>query len=279
MTAWKPELIALDLDGTLLNSARQIPPGTRTAIGQARACGVKVIPCSGRHFSGTRPVAMQAGMGDAIVCGNGALVTTWQGETIFSKMLNPNRCLELLKFCEEYRLGCNLYANDILHTLSPNSVTKYYERLNEQLPQDIRCPYRFVSDVKAAIEENAEKILKFEIFPLPDEPRNALLNMLKSCSDMAEEGDLKTSVELHASGVNKGTGLAEAARYLGIPMKNIMAVGDGENDVNMLKMAGLGAAMGNAVDEAKAAADIILPSHDEDGIAWAIQKFVHETEG
>lgn len=112
MTAWKPELIALDLDGTLLNSARQITPGTRTAIGQARASGVKVIPCSGRHFSGTRLVAMQAGMGDVIICGNGALVTTWQGETIFAKMLNPSRCLELLEFCEEYRLGSNLYADD-----------------------------------------------------------------------------------------------------------------------------------------------------------------------
>lgn len=279
MTAWKPELIALDLDGTLLNSARQITPGTRTAIGQARACGVKVIPCSGRHFSGTRPVAMQAGMGDVIICGNGALVTTWQGETIFAKMLNPSRCLELLEFCEEYRLGSNLYADDVLYTLIPNSVTKYYEQLNEQLAADIHCSCRFVSDMRAAIEENAEKILKFEIFPLPDEPRRVLLDVLERCPDMSEEGNLRTSVELHASGVNKGTGLAEAARYFGIPMENVMAIGDGENDVTMLKMAGMGAAMGNAVSEAKAAADIVLPSNNEDGVAWAIHQFVHEKEG
>ena len=279
MTAWKPELIALDLDGTLLNSARQITPGTRTAIGQARASGVKVIPCSGRHFSGTRLVAMQAGMGDVIICGNGALVTTWQGETIFAKMLNPSRCLELLEFCEEYRLGSNLYADDVLYTLIPNSVTKYYEQLNEQLAADIHCSCRFVSDMRAVIEENAEKILKFEIFPLPDEPRRMLLDMLERCPDMSEEGNLRTSVELHASGVNKGTGLAEAARYFGIPMENVMAIGDGENDVTMLKMAGMGAAMGNAVSEAKAAADIVLPSNNEDGVAWAIHQFVHEKEG
>lgn len=279
MTAWKPELIALDLDGTILNSARQITLGTRSAIEQARACGIKVIPCSGRHFSGTRSVALQAGMGDAIVCGNGALVTTWHGETIFAKMFNPDRCLELLGFCEEYQLGCNLYANDVLYTLSPNSVTAYYERLNAYLPADICCIYQFIPDMRAAIEENADRILKFEIFPLPDEPRSVLLDMLKARPDMAEEGNLRTSVELHASGVNKGTGLTEAARYFGISMKNVMAVGDGENDVNMLKMAGMGAAMGNAVHEAKAAADIILPSHDEDGVAWGIRKFISATEG
>ena len=103
--------------------------------------------------------------------------------------------------------------------------------------------------------------------------------MLERCPDMSEEGNLRTSVELHASGVNKGTGLAEAARYFGIPMENVMAIGDGENDVTMLKMAGMGAAMGNAVSEAKAAADIVLPSNNEDGVAWAIHQFVHEKEG
>ena len=279
MTAWKPELIALDLDGTLLNSDRQITPGTCAAIGQARACGVKVIPCSGRHFSGTRPVAMQAGMGDVIICGNGALVTTWQGETIFAKMLNPSRCLELLDLCEEYHLSSNLYADDVLYTLIPNSVTKYYEQLNEQLAADIHCSCRFVSDMRAAVEENAEKIMKFEIFPLPYLPPRILFDMLERCPDMSEEGNLRTGVELHASGVNKGTGLAEAARYLGIPMENVMAVGNGENDVTMLKMAGMGAAMGNAVSEAKAAADLVLPSNNEDGVAWAIHRFVHEKEG
>ena len=167
----------------------------------------------------------------------------------------------------------------VLYTLIPNNVTKYYEQLNEQLAADIHCSCRFVSDMRAAIEENAEKILKFEIFPLPDEPRRMLLDMLERCPDMSEEGNLRTSVELHASGVNKGTGLAEAARYFGIPMENVMAIGDGENDVTMLKMAGMGAAMGNAVSEAKAAADIVLPSNNEDGVAWAIHQFVHKKEG
>lgn len=85
MKKFHPRLIAVDLDGTLLNSARQITQETRAAISFARRQGVKVLPCSGRHFSGTRSVARQAGMGDAVICGNGALVTTWQGEDHLGK--------------------------------------------------------------------------------------------------------------------------------------------------------------------------------------------------
>ena len=274
MTAWKPELIAVDLDGTLLNSARQITSGVRKAIAQARESGIKVIPCSGRHFSGTRSIAVQAGMGDAVICGNGALVETWQGEVISANMFSPARCLELLKFCEEYNLGGNLYANDVLYTLKPNNVTQYYENLNKQLPKELQCAYHFVPDLAAAIAENAEKILKFEIFPIPDEPRKALREMLNQCDDMVPEGNLRTSVELHAPGVNKGTGLRAAAQYYGISMENVMAIGDAENDVSMLKNAGVGAAMGNATEDARLAADIILPTHDEDGVAWAIYKYL-----
>lgn len=274
MTAWKPQLIALDIDGTLLNSARQITLGVREAIAEARNRGVMVIPCSGRHFSGTRSIAQQAGMGDAIICGNGALVTTWHGDVISAKMLHPVRCLELLKLCQEYGLNSNLYANDVLYTSKPNGVTEYYQQLNKQLPRGECCNLQFVSSMETAVEMNADRILKIEIFPVPDKPREALLELLRSRPDVMPEGDLCHSVELHASGVNKGTGLAEVAHYYDIPMERIIAIGDGKNDVSMLHAAGIGAAMGNAVQEARDAADIILPSHDEDGVAWAIQKYV-----
>lgn len=274
MEGFAPKLIALDIDGTLLNSARQITQASKDAIEMARKRGVIVIPCSGRHFSGTRPIAMQAGMGDAVICGNGALVTTWEGSVISGKMLDPQRCLELLQFCEFYHLGSNLYANDVLYTLAPNSVTRYYERMNSQLPQEVQCRYSFVTDLAAEIKKNASGILKFEIFPLPEEPREALLAMLEQCPDMAAEGNLRTSVELHASGVSKATGLRDAAEYFGVPMAQVLAVGDAENDIAMLRAAGLGAAIGNAIEAAKESADEVIPSNDEDGVAWVIQKYL-----
>ncbi len=274
MEGFVPKLIALDIDGTLLNSARQITQASKNAIEKARKQGVMVVPCSGRHFSGTRPIAMQAGMGDVVICGNGALVTTWDGSVISGKMLDPQRCLELLRFCEYYHLGGNLYANDVLYTLAPNGVTRYYERMNAQLPPEMQCRYSFVTDLAAVIEEHASDILKFEIFPLPDEPREVLLAMLERCPDMWAEGNLRTSVELHASGVSKATGLRDAASYFGIPMAQVLAAGDAENDIAMLRAAGLGAAMGNAIDAAKESADEVIPSNDEDGVAWVIQKYL-----
>lgn len=275
MNTIHPRLIAIDLDGTLLNSARQITQESREAIAYAREHGVKILPCSGRHFSGTRSIAYQAGMGDAIICGNGALVSTWQGEVITASMFSPQRCLELLKFCEYYKLGSNLYANDILYTCQANSVTRYYENLNVSLPVHEKCVYCFVPDLAAEVCKNAEKILKLEIFPLPDEPRKVLMQMLTDCSDMAAEGNLRTAVELHAPGVNKATGLAAAARYYGIPMSETIAVGDAENDTAVLAEAGWGAAMGNAEEAARLAADEIIPSCDENGVAWLIHRYVN----
>lgn len=88
------------------------------------------------------------------------------------------------------------------------------------------------------------------------------------------EGNLLASVELHAHGANKGTELQDAAQHFGIPMENIMAIGDAENDISMLKAAGLGTAVGNATEEALLAADIVLPSHDEDGAMRGIYKYL-----
>ena len=274
MKSFVPRLVAVDLDGTLLNSARQVTREACDAIAHARKRGAKVIPCSGRHFAGTRAVAIQARMGDAIICGNGSLVATWYGEVISEKMLDPQRCIELLKFCESYHLSSNLYANDVLYTCGPHSVTRYYEALNRRLALAERCVCRFVPDLVPVVYENAEKILKLEIFPLPDEPREVLLKMLNACGDMAAEGNLRTSVELHASGVNKGTGLADAANYYGIPLEQTLAVGDAENDVPLLAKAGWGAAMGNAVEAAKLAADEMIPTNDENGVAWLIHKYL-----
>ena len=138
----------------------------------------------------------------------------------------------------------------------------------------MKCQYRFVPNMVEAIEENAEKILKFEVFPVPDEPRAVLLDMLNTYTDMTAEGNLCTSVELHASGVSKATGLQDAARYYGIPIGQVLAVGDAENDLDMLRTAGLGAAMGNAIEAAKAAADEVIPSNDEDGVAWVIRNYL-----
>ena len=81
-------------------------------------------------------------------------------------------------------------------------------------------------------------------------------------------------LEIVAPGVNKGAGLARAAALLGIPQEETIAIGDGENDISMLRWAGLGIAMANAPDNVKAAADVIAPVCDEDGAAWAMEKYL-----
>lgn len=278
MNNFHPRLIAVDIDGTLLNSARQITQETQAAISFARQQAVKVLPCSGRHFSGTRAIAHQAGMDGLLVCGNGALVATDHGEVIAAHMLSPDRCLELLRFCDFYHLGSNLYADDVLYTCRENSVTRYYAMLNQRLPPPEQCRWQVVRELSAEVARHHEGILKLEIFPLPEEPGASLQALLRSWHDVEAEGNLRTSVELHASGVSKATGLAAAAKYSGISLSEVLAIGDAENDIPMLKAAGRGAAMGNAGAAARAAADEVIPSCDDDGVAWVIRHYVAEKE-
>lgn len=278
METFHPRLIAVDIDGTLLNSLHQITPETQAAIACARKCGIKVIPCSGRHFSGTRALAHQAGMDDVIICGHGALVTTWQNEVIAANMLAPERCLELVQFCDFYHLGSNLYADDVLYTYHANTVTQYYDKLNQTLLPPEQCCWQAVTDLSAEVHRHSEGILKLEIFPLPDEPRNSLLQLLNTWTDVAAEGNFLTFAEFHASGVSKGTGLVEAAKYYHIPLSETLAIGNAENDIPMLMTAGLGAAMGNAVEAVRIAADQVIPSCDENGVAWIIQQYLDHEE-
>lgn len=274
MNGWKPRLIAVDIDGTLLNAAKELTTGTRAAIKRARQAGIVVIPCSGRPFFGTRAVAAQAGMDQVVVAGNGAQVRAFSGEMIENHPFDADKCRECLRLCMEFGLGCNLYADDTLYTRAHNSVTRYYERLNQTLKADEQCRYAFVTDLFETLERHAGGILKLEVFPVLPKAKTALLALIKSLGGIAAEGTLRSSAELHAAGVSKATGLMAAARYYDIPLCDAMAFGDAENDVELLRAAGRGVAMGNAAQEAKAAADEIAPDNDHDGVAEWIGRYL-----
>lgn len=265
-------LIATDIDGTLLNLNRQVSDRTKEAIRLAQSRGVIVIPCSGRHFPGTRAIARQAGMKDALLCGNGAQARTLSGEVIANHPFSPEECLKIIDFAEKNGLQYNVYANDVIYSSKMNSVLTYYENLNLTLPENERCVFE-LCDGRKAVETNEHNLLKIELLRLWPAIRpsvRALLSALPVCA----EGNFVSSVEVHAPGINKGTGLRDVAQKYGISLSETMAFGDENNDVDMLRMAGIGVAMGNGADCAKQAADIIAPDNHHDGVADVIERYI-----
>ena len=274
MSRWQPRLIAADLDGTLLNSRSRLSFSTRRAIRRAREAGIRVVPCSGRHFPGARAIAWQAGMRDLLIVGNGAQVRTFDGKLLFQRLLSPDCCLALLEVAQRWKLACNLYAGDVIYAQAPNSVLDYYRRINRTLPAAYRCPCFIVDDLSRQIEKGKDALLKMELMPVPAGAAAELRILGGQFPAMAFEGNWRASVEAHASGVDKGTGLRWAAAYYGLSLGETLAFGDGENDVPLLRAAFAGAAMGNAAEAALAAADFVVPDNDHHGVARTIRKYI-----
>ncbi len=263
----KRRLIALDLDGTLLDQNRKISAKNQAAIDRAKALGIPVVLCSGRYHAGVRLIAKMAGVHDVLVCGNGAQVTTAAGEDIVARYMSLGDTRHLAALAQLMKLPFSVYADNMLYSAWMHDTFRYY-KANE-------CPVKHLdTPFPTQVDENS-RILKIEIHGrFTSEHERQLRQCIDALGTVVGEGDFLTSVECHVKDVSKGTGLAAAAAYYGIPLKNTLAVGNAENDLSMLETAGYAVAVDNAVDELKAIADHIAPDHEHDGVAEAIDWFL-----
>lgn len=273
MAFWRPRLIALDIDGTMLDPASALTNATLRAIQMAREKGAHIVLCSGRYFPGVRAIAWQARLDGILIVGNGAQIRTADGAILFHRGLDPVPCRAIAGFAEKWGLCCNLYAADRIYFNRDNRVIDAYVKLNREVPPEYCCAYCSMPDLRMAIKEYAGAILKMEVLSLPGEALPELLSLSRSYPQIAYEGNLQSSVEIHAAGVDKGTGLRWAAEYYGIPLESTMAFGDGDNDIPMLRMAHIGVAMQNGTLAVQNAADAIAPDNANDGVARMIYQY------
>ncbi len=146
--------------------------------------------------------------------------------------------------------------------------------LDPNMAAYIRNTREPVENIRACIEERGEDLDKTQaLFSDLNERRKALAQ-IKEKEDVTIACSQATNIEINAPGINKGIGLLKLGAYLGIKREEIMACGDGENDIEMLREAGFGVAVKNAEREVKAVADYITGSNDEQGVAKAIEQFV-----
>lgn len=265
------KLIAIDMDGTLLLPDHTISSTVKEAIAAALKRGTNVVLTTGRPYAGVHAYLKALHMeqpGDYCITYNGALVQkAGDGSTVAQTTLSYDdyRYLESVS----RQIGSHFHALD-RHTLyTANRDISYYtvhESYVTTIPlvfceaekMDPNTPFLKVTMVdKPEILDNA-------ISRLPDDVREKY-TVLKSAPYF---------LEILNNRVNKGTGVKSLVDMLNILPEEVMAIGDHENDIAMLEYAGIGVAMGNAIPAAKAAADFITKSNLEDGVAWAINKFV-----
>lgn len=262
------ELIAIDLDDTLLDSRLRISESCRYALGRARDAGVKITLATGRMYRSARPYALELEMEVPLITYQGALVkTAISNEAIYYQPVPSNLALEVVKAARAYGYHYQTYLDDSLYMerLSPEGII--YSKLAGVEPViEPDLPRRIAEEepTKIIIVQN-----QFELMQRLEEDLkkefDGLLYITRSKPNYLEVMNLRAT---------KASGLKAVSEYLGIDRTSIMALGDSYNDIDMLQWAGIGVAVGNAPKEVQEAADFVTASNDEDGVAKAVSRFL-----
>mgnify|MGYP002616489246 FL=1 len=266
--------IALDLDGTLTNHDKEVTPITRQALMKAQKNGAHIILASGRPTYGIAPIAdhLEINKYDGYVLSyNGGKIVKWQTkEEIYSNHL-PNDVIPILyNYAKEKSHALLGYSGkEIITEMPDDKYVKEESRIN-------KMQIRKINNLMESLEPNPTKLLMTGDPSLMIKAEEELSELVGNRMDVFRSAPF--FIELVPRGIDKAQSLNRLLGLIGLTPNDMIAFGDGYNDLSMLKLAGIGVAMANAVPEVRAEADFITKSNEEDGVAFAIQKFCYNTD-
>jgi Cof subfamily protein (haloacid dehalogenase superfamily) len=267
------KLIAIDMDGTLLNDEREISLENYEAIQKARQNGVKIVLASGRPLVGFKRYLEELHLiseEDYVVAFNGAIVQSTGGNKIISKTT-----LGLEDYKELYELSKDLKVN--IHALTEDTVISPKDSKYTSLESEINLIHKNIIAVEEVpYDTDILKVMFIDDAEIIDEIVDKIPETISDKYTIVRSEPFFLEF-LHKS-VNKGTGVAALAEKLNIKQEEVICIGDAGNDMHMVKYAGLGVAMGNAFPELKRAASFITRTNDEHGVAHVINKFILKGE-
>lgn len=265
------KLITIDIDDTLVNTAKQVTPRVKAALQEATAQGVKVVLTTGRPLPGVQEYLDELGLNHQddqyAITYNGGVVQTTNGEELGGKELAYSDYLRLRDVADELGAYLQVETIDAAYTSAKeinywasreNFLIKmplFIKAVDEMDPNDHYVKFMFIGD-EADI----------------DAWRDALPNDVKEAYYIVKS--TPQHLEFMHKDATKGSGLLTLADKLGIDQSETMALGDQQNDITMIETAGLGVAMGNAVPEVKAVADVETTTQNTDGVGVAVEKWV-----
>ncbi|KAE9588943.1 putative sugar-phosphatase [Lupinus albus] len=275
---YKPKFshIFCDMDGTLLNSKSQISPATANALREATSRGVKIVIATGKARPAVIDIFKMVDLAgkDGIVSEfspgvflQGLLVYGRQGEEIFRSNLDSNVSREACLYSLEHKVPLVAFAEGRCLTLFHDPLvdslhTVYHEPKAEIMPS---VEHLLASaEIQKMIFLDTEQRVASTLRPYWSNATKGCANVVQAVPDM---------LEIVPLGTCKGNGVKVLLDHLGVTAKEIMAIGDGENDVEMLELASLGIALSNGSEKTKAVANVIGSSNDEDGVADAIYRY------
>ncbi|MFC0229497.1 pyridoxal phosphatase [Serratia aquatilis] len=267
-------VIALDLDGTLLDDQKKILPESLSALAQARAAGVKVVIVTGRHHVAIHPFYQALQIDTPAICCNGTYVYDFQQKKVLAaNPLAKEQAKLVLQMLKQSNIHGLMYVDDaMLYQHTSGHVIRSLAWA-ETLPQAQRPALQQVNSLLQAADE-VQAIWKFAISHDDHSSLRDFAETVEKELGLACEWSWRDQVDIAQAGNSKGKRLQQWVESQGLSMDQVVAFGDNYNDLSMLEAAGLGVAMGNADDAIKERADLVIADHLQPGIAEVIRSRV-----
>lgn len=267
------KLIAIDIDGTLINDQRAVTPKTAKAIQQASAAGIQVVICTGRPMTGVKPFLEQLGLAHSdqeyVVGFNGGLAQTTNGQVVVNYTVSFDDYIDILAYATKHDVKSLIETKDYIYTTNQD-ISPYSVHESGLVFMPMR--YRSLDQMNAMRQQIViGKFMMTDERTKLDQAQQAMPEELANRFKIVRSEDYYLEFVNHRAG--KGATLAALCDHLNIDANEVMAIGNAQNDESMIEFSGTGVAMGNSIPSTIAKADVVVADNNHDGVAEAIEKY------
>lgn len=287
------QIIASDMDGTLLNDKMVISKRNADAIKEAQKNGVHFIVSSGRGYNEIKPLIKAADFNSPMITLNGAEVLDENGKVLSSSPLPKITAKKIIRLLRKKGLYAEVITSKGIYSDNKAKRIENFAELLTRVSPD--TPYKlavimasnrlelmninYTDDYMELIDEKHTKVFKIVAFSSEGKKvLDPIRNEISENSELVVTSSSESNIEINHVNAQKGIALQAYADYLNIPMDNVMAIGDNNNDVSMLKVAGMSYAMENGSNEVKMLAKRIADTNTSDGVGKAIEEVLRENQ-
>ena len=287
------KFVAIDLDGTMLNSYGEVTENTKNVIKKTIDKGIDVVIASGRPIDSIKTIAKEIGSKKYFIAGNGAIVYDVQNdEIIYNKYMKREKVLEIIKICEENSISYNVYTDKTILATSLKYNVLYYHKENLKREENKKTNISIVQNMYDYVQNMKEEtFLKITICDENKKIFDGIMKKMKQIKNIEildvshmsrkiiKQGTEEIPIEYYyteisTQNVDKWNAIEFLMEKDGIKKEEIIAIGDNLNDKKMIENAGVGIAMGGSAPEIIEISDKIADSNDEEGVAKILENFV-----
>lgn len=270
------KLIAFDLDGTLLDRQKNIPEANLQALKAAAEAGALLVPATGRIYTGIPELIRTLPGARYFITINGAYAyDAADDRNLYTSELSVDTCLRLIDYMDRLPVIYDCYQDNWGYI-----TRSMFQRAGDFIPdpgimkmmRELRTP---VDNLSETLRQKGRPVQKMQMHFQDLAERDRQLKLVaERFPETAVSSSLPWNIEINSAGATKGRALKALCQALGIDLRDTLAFGDGTNDLDMIRTAGIGVAMGNGAEEVKAAADWVAPNNDDAGVAAGIYRFL-----